>query len=122
MTGGSLPAQTWHEIMAYAHQGIELKPIPGLGPQSPSVARTAAAESRTDKKENAPEAPSRGASVLTKRGADALVRIERLMDDATKALAARGEATKASNDAAPRSQETFASASERQPAGEARRD
>ena len=30
MTGGSLPAQTWHDIMAYAHQGIELKPIPGL--------------------------------------------------------------------------------------------
>jgi penicillin-binding protein 1A len=123
MTGGSLPAQTWHEIMAYAHQGIELKSIPGLGPQSPSAARTAAAEAKADnKKEGASEAPSRGASVLTKRGADTLVRIERLMDDATKALAARGEATKASNDAAPRSQETFASASERQPAGEARRD
>ena len=34
MTGGALPAQTWHDIMAYAHQGIELKPIPGVGPQS----------------------------------------------------------------------------------------
>ena len=30
MTGGALPAQTWHDIMAYAHQGIELKAIPGL--------------------------------------------------------------------------------------------
>ncbi|UMY18708.1 PBP1A family penicillin-binding protein [Methylobacterium organophilum] len=30
MTGGSLPAMTWHEVMAPAHQGIELKPIPGL--------------------------------------------------------------------------------------------
>jgi len=29
MTGGTLPAATWHEIMAYAHQGIELKPLPG---------------------------------------------------------------------------------------------
>jgi penicillin-binding protein 1A len=123
MTGGSLPAQTWHEIMAYAHQGIELKSIPGLAPQSPSVARAAAAEAKADnKKEGASEGPTRGAAVLTKRGADTLVRIERLMDDATKALAARGEATKASNDAAPRSQETFASASERQQAGEARRD
>ena len=28
MTGGSLPAMTWHEIMAYAHQGIELKTDP----------------------------------------------------------------------------------------------
>ena len=30
MTGGSLPAMTWHGIMAYAHQGIELKPLPGI--------------------------------------------------------------------------------------------
>ena len=29
MTGGSLPAMTWRQIMAYAHQGIEAKPIPG---------------------------------------------------------------------------------------------
>ncbi len=29
MTGGSLPARTWHEIMAFAHNGIELKPLPG---------------------------------------------------------------------------------------------
>jgi len=30
MTGGSIPAQTWQRVMAYAHQGVELKPIPGL--------------------------------------------------------------------------------------------
>jgi penicillin-binding protein 1A len=30
MTGGTLPAATWHDIMAYAHTGIDLKPIPGL--------------------------------------------------------------------------------------------
>jgi penicillin-binding protein 1A len=29
MTGGTLPAATWHEIMTFAHQGIELKPLPG---------------------------------------------------------------------------------------------
>ena len=32
MTGGSLPAMTWHIIMAYAHQGIELKPLPDYRP------------------------------------------------------------------------------------------
>src|SRR6202045_4307316 len=32
MTGGSLPAMTWHEIMQYAHQGVELKNLPGLPP------------------------------------------------------------------------------------------
>ncbi|GJE56877.1 transglycosylase domain-containing protein [Methylobacterium thuringiense] len=30
MTGGSLPAMTWHEIMEPAHQGIEVKALPGL--------------------------------------------------------------------------------------------
>jgi penicillin-binding protein 1A len=30
MTGGSLPAMTWHDVMETAHQGIELKPMPGL--------------------------------------------------------------------------------------------
>ena len=30
MTGGSLPAMTWHNIMAYAHQGIDIKQLPGI--------------------------------------------------------------------------------------------
>jgi penicillin-binding protein 1A len=30
MTGGSLPAMTWQRLMAYAHQNVELKPIPGI--------------------------------------------------------------------------------------------
>ena len=29
MTGGTLPAKTWHDIMAYAHQGIDAKPVTG---------------------------------------------------------------------------------------------
>jgi penicillin-binding protein 1A len=32
MTGGSLPARTWHDIMAYAHQGVPLKHIVGMAP------------------------------------------------------------------------------------------
>jgi penicillin-binding protein 1A len=28
MTGGTLPAKTWHEVMAYAHQGLDPKPLP----------------------------------------------------------------------------------------------
>ena len=76
MTGGSLPAQTWHEIMAYAHQGIELRQIPGLGGSS---GRTLTAEGR---KESGSDAPASRFPVLTRRGADALVRVERLMDDA----------------------------------------
>ena len=30
LTGGVLPAMTWQRLMAYAHQNIEIKPIPGL--------------------------------------------------------------------------------------------
>jgi penicillin-binding protein 1A len=43
MTGGSLPAMTWKEIMAFAHQGIELKPMPGVAPQ-PGDAKAAVAK------------------------------------------------------------------------------
>jgi len=32
MTGGSLPAMTFKEIMTFAHQGVDLRPIPGLEP------------------------------------------------------------------------------------------
>jgi penicillin-binding protein 1A len=30
MTGGSLPAMIWRRLMTYAHQNIDLKPIPGI--------------------------------------------------------------------------------------------
>ena len=30
LTGGLLPAMTWQRLMAYAHQNVEIKPIPGL--------------------------------------------------------------------------------------------
>ena len=43
MTGGSLPAKTWHEIMAYAHQGIELKNPHGVK-EIPPISASAAAK------------------------------------------------------------------------------
>lgn len=39
MTGGSLPAMTWHDVMETAHQGIELKPLPGLKDVGRAVAQ-----------------------------------------------------------------------------------
>ena len=36
MTGGSLPAMAWHDVMETAHQGIELKAMPGLKEKHPS--------------------------------------------------------------------------------------
>jgi penicillin-binding protein 1A len=114
MTGGSLPAQTWKEIMAYAHQGIELKQIPGLAPQQPTAPRVA-----DNKKEPADIRPI---SALTRRGAEALVRVERLMDDATRALVTRSEPAKAAGaqDAGPRRPDAVAEAPGRPPAGTVR--
>jgi penicillin-binding protein 1A len=47
MTGGSLPAMTFKRAMDYAHQGIALRPIPGIENPLPSpkdAAKTAAAK------------------------------------------------------------------------------
>src|SRR5262249_12273996 len=110
MTGGSLPAMTWHEIMAYAHQGIELRPIPGLGGSS---GRTVTAEGR---KESGRDQPASRLPGLNRRGADALVRVERLMDDATRALISHGAPTKTSEQPLPGRQDTVAASDPQAPA------
>ena len=44
MTGGSLPAQTWHDVMQFAHRGLEPKPLPGVPlPTATPVAQAAPA-------------------------------------------------------------------------------
>ena len=40
MTGGTLPAQSWHEIMVYAHQGLDPKPPYGVAPPPPEFELT----------------------------------------------------------------------------------
>jgi penicillin-binding protein 1A len=84
MTGGSLPAQTWHEIMAYAHQGIELKQIAGV-PHNPA---TVGPILDRDGKGDAPIRPA----MLTHKGMEALLRVERLMDEAGRQMNAPGAA------------------------------
>jgi penicillin-binding protein 1A len=83
MTGGSLPAQTWHDIMLAAHQGVEVREIPGIGMgQKLPPERIANAQANAAPKvlETKPGPPP----VLTKRGADILVRVEKLLDDAAR--------------------------------------
>jgi penicillin-binding protein 1A len=81
MTGGSLPAQTWHDIMAVAHQGVEVKDIPGVKTpgKMPETASAQAAMARAAESGAAPP-------ILTRRGADILVQVEKAMDDAAKTL------------------------------------
>jgi len=82
MTGGSLPAQTWRDIMIAAHQGVEVSELAGVGmgtrlPASPAQANARAAD------DDAKPAPP---PVLTRRGADILARLEKMLDDAAKAI------------------------------------
>jgi penicillin-binding protein 1A len=107
MTGGSLPAMTWRQIMAYAHQGIEIKPIPGVapGPTPPAPAIVANANAA-----NANDSPR--PTVLSKRGADVLLRVERLMDEAARGLAAGATPGRGAQQGATPAQGAVASASD----------
>jgi penicillin-binding protein 1A len=107
MTGGSLPAMTWHQIMAYAHQGVELKNLPGLPPNSASTGAVAEASAS-----NAPARPP----TLTRRGADVLQRVERLMENAARALGVAEQPQPGGRGAALQSPDAVASASNRRSA------
>jgi penicillin-binding protein 1A len=80
MTGGSLPAQTWHDVMAYAHQGIELRQVVGLPKNGATVGPILEGK----------DLPIRPA-MLTHKGVDTLLRVEQMMDEAGHQLSARGE-------------------------------
>ena len=98
MTGGSLPAQTWHDIMTVAHQGIEIKELAGVGMGQKVPAnekpQTVAASGA---KEKAPEIKPGPPPVLTRRGAEVLVQVEKLLDDVAKTT----DKTSASEPATP---------------------
>ena len=79
MTGGSLPGMTWQQIMAYAHQGIEIKPLPGVAPGPTGAAPQVAAAPATGSRRRQPRP-----TMLTKRAIDVLLRVERMMDNATR--------------------------------------
>jgi penicillin-binding protein 1A len=94
MTGGSLPAQTWHDIMAYAHQGIELRQIAGLPKNGATVGPI------LEGKGDAPVRPA----MLTHKGLETLLRVEQMMDEAGHALSARppaGSSSPATGDSTP---------------------
>jgi penicillin-binding protein 1A len=122
MTGGSLPAQTWHDIMVAAHQGVEVKELTGVGmgerlPPPAAPATVAAIANAPKVLEIKPGPPP----VLTKRGADILVQVEKLLDDAAK-TAERTTATEPPRPARPTSSsalafpDSFAAAGPNEPA------
>ncbi len=54
VTGGALPAQTFKRLMDYAHQGIELRPIPGIENPLPTGSRPQADPSGKKEAESQP--------------------------------------------------------------------
>lgn len=74
MTGGSLPAQTWNRVMTYAHNGIELKPIPYIDEPASDGPRPAPAVASTD-------ADQRPLS-LSARTTERLIALEKLLETA----------------------------------------
>ncbi|WP_421913831.1 transglycosylase domain-containing protein [Mesorhizobium sp.] len=69
MTGGSLPAMVWQRLMVYAHQNIDLKPIPGIDKPFVDVAAAAKAEEAQKKSDEqaAAEAAAERPPVLSSR-------------------------------------------------------
>ncbi|HEX2138231.1 MAG TPA: penicillin-binding transpeptidase domain-containing protein, partial [Woeseiaceae bacterium] len=103
MTGGSLPAMTWRQIMSYAHQGIEIKNIPGVAPgPTPAAPQVAASGSEPSNGEAATRP-----GTLSRRAVDILLRVERRMDEAMRAAtttpgsAAINESQRATASASP---------------------
>jgi penicillin-binding protein 1A len=74
MTGGSLPAMTWHKVMSVAHQGVKIVPLPGVKRDAP-------------KREgpNVSSAPQASASnrnaTLPPRAVEQLLKLERALRD-----------------------------------------
>lgn len=55
MTGGSLPAMTFKEIMSFAHAGLDLKPIPGVTAPPPDPKAVVASAARQPAVTQTPE-------------------------------------------------------------------
>ena len=86
VTGGMVPAPIWHEVMAYAHQNIELRQGPGMPPPKRGGPAVAALGGRPL---TAPEtSPQAGRPMpLSARTIGVLGEIEKRLDAAARPLA-----------------------------------
>jgi penicillin-binding protein 1A len=71
MTGGSLPAMTWHRVMEVAHQGITPTQLPGLGNRTPPKRDVPVAAT------NAPNPNIKRPNTLSPRAIEQLLKLER---------------------------------------------
>ncbi|MFN8828666.1 MAG: transglycosylase domain-containing protein [Labrys sp. (in: a-proteobacteria)] len=85
MTGGSLPAMTWQQVMAAAHNGIDIRPIPAVMPFDtvPPAGAVAQTEATTDANGGIVDLQQRSrAAGLSRETIETLRAIETMMRDA----------------------------------------
>ncbi len=86
LVGGSLPAQSWREIMAFAHQGLEPKPPFGVAAPAPASGARAAVAAGKAASGNDEASPPSGA--LSARATKAILDIGDLARQAQRSLQA----------------------------------
>jgi penicillin-binding protein 1A len=95
MTGGSVPALTWQKFMTYAHQNIDLLPIPFIDNPFPVAPAQPVAEAAGGDQAPLPQAPR--PKLLSKAAQQMLIELERKLREAkpvsaNQVVAADGEA------------------------------
>ncbi|MEM7068254.1 MAG: PBP1A family penicillin-binding protein [Pseudomonadota bacterium] len=80
LTGGRLPAMTWNKFMSYAHQNLELRPIPFI--ENPLPILTGGAEVAAATPEDSDQAPPARPKLLSKEAEAALREIEQIFQNA----------------------------------------
>ncbi len=77
MTGGTLPAKTWHAVMAFAHQGLDPKPLP-YQPQEDDITAITPAPAKGPQAQAASAGGPRSQS-LSRRSLEVINGIENLL-------------------------------------------
>jgi penicillin-binding protein 1A len=102
--------------MVAAHQGVEIKEIAGIGAGTKLPGPVASASVAGNGAQKAPDIKPGPPPVLTKRGADILVRVEKLLDDAAKTVGEPGKPVKPVSSNPAEFTDSFASAVPETPA------
>jgi penicillin-binding protein 1A len=106
MTGGTLPAMTWKEVMTVAHQNLEIRPIPGL--EAEGAARVASSN-RPAADQAQSQSQAYLAGTLSRKSYEVLGGIGSLFQTAGRSAGAVGQAGDA-----PRAAETGSLTASRQ--------
>ena len=78
LTGGILPAMVWHDLMTFAHTGIDIKPIPFVEPEPPAETEAEVVAEVPAAVEPEPTA-ARPSTVLSALTTTRLLQIEKLL-------------------------------------------